>query len=484
MISFLVILFILLMQFVWKYVDDLVGKGLEWYVIAELLVYTSASLVPLALPLAVLLASIMTFGRMGENYELVAFKSSGVSFFRVMRPLLIAMFFLSIGAFLFSNYVIPYSNLKSGALLWDITRSKPAFNLRAGVFYNGIEGYSIKVASKGGDNGNLLQDVLIYDHTANRGNVKVISAKSGEMLIDEEANTMTLELYEGFSYEEMNPENRQKRKNYPLLRSHFSKEVIRFDLSNFKMKRTDEGLFKNNYKMLKFDQLTQAIDSLQGQLDDEEENFKERLAVRYNYDPPTKEGGVKTTSKKKVSNDPAVIDTVPGDFLLENYGIPEQQRIIQTATVAARNSKAYVYSYIGDFRNKNRWIVKHKLETHKKFTLSFAVIFLFLVGAPLGSIIRKGGMGLPVVVAVLIFLFYHIVSTTAEKLGKDFVLTPFGAMWLSSMILFPVGVWLTYKSTTDSALFNAERYWQPIENFFRSIFQRKKRRRAHSSTDA
>ncbi|MCE2495663.1 MAG: LptF/LptG family permease [Flavobacteriales bacterium] len=482
-ISFLVILFILLMQFVWKYVDDLVGKGLEWYIIAELLVYTSASLVPLALPLAVLLASIMTFGRMGENYELVAFKSSGVSLFRIMRPLLVAMFFMSIGAFLFSNYVIPYSNLKSGALLWDITRSKPAFNLRTGVFYNGIEGYSIKVANKSGENGNLLEDVMIYDHTANRGNVKVISAESGKMIMNEDDNIMTLELYNGFSYEEMNPENRQKRKNYPLLRSHFSKEIIRFDLSNFKMKRTDEGLFKNNYKMLNLAQLTHSIDSLDGQLNTETSDFKERLNSRYDYQPParTEEGAV--SSKHKLEAQPEQIDSVPGQYLLENYELPEQQRIIQTATVSARNAKAYVYSYIGEFKNKNRWIVKHKLETHKKFTLSFAVLILFLVGAPLGSIIRKGGMGLPVVVAILIFLFYHIVSTTTEKLGRDFVLTPFGAMWLSSMILLPFGLWLTYKSTTDSALFNSERYWQPIERLFKKLFTRKKRH-ADMSADA
>lgn len=474
-ISFLVILFILLMQFVWKYVDDLVGKGLEWYIVAELLVYTSASLVPLALPLAVLLASIMTFGRMGENYELVAFKSSGISLFRIMRPLLVAMFFLSIGAFLFSNYVIPYSNLKSGALLWDITRSKPAFNLRSGVFYNGIEGYSIKVANKSGDDGNLLEDVMIYDHTENRGNVKVISAESGKMIINEEDNIMTLELYNGYSYEEMNPENRQKRKNYPLLRSHFSKEIIRFDLSNFKMKRTDEGLFKNNYKMLNFAQLTHSIDSLQGQLNTETTDFKARLNSRYDHSPPTRKEKVNTTSNRILESQPEVIDSVPGKFLLEQFDIPVQQRVIQTATVSARNAKAYIYSYVGEFRNKSRWIVKHKLETHKKFTLSFAVIILFLVGAPLGSIIRKGGMGLPVVVAILIFLFYHIVSTTTEKLGKDFVLTPFGAMWMASMILLPFGLWLTYKSTTDSALFNSERYWMPIENFFRRVFQRKKR---------
>ncbi len=474
MISFMVMLFILLMQFVWKYVDDLVGKGLEWYIIAKLLIYTSASLVPLALPLAVLLASIMTFGQMGENCELVAFKSSGVSLFRIMRPLLISMFFLSIGAFLFSNYVIPYSNLKSGALLWDITRIKPAFNLRAGVFYNGIKDYSIKVTKKGGENDNLLENVMIYDHTAQRGNVKVIRARSGKMTMDEEANIMALELYNGFSYEEINPRNRQKRRNYPLLRTHFRKEVIRFDLSTFKMKRTDEGLFKNNYKMLNLTQLANSIDSLQEQLNTEAGEFRERLSARYDYEPSVQIGGDTDSIWHQLTDQPKVLNSVPGNFLMESYASPDQLRIIEAATVAARNSKAYVYSYISDFDNRKRWIVKHKLETHKKFTLSFAVIILFLVGAPLGSIIRKGGMGLPVVVASLIFLFYHVASTIAEKLGKDFILTPFGAMWLSSLIILPFGLWLTYKSTTDSTLFNAGRYWLPVDRFFRRLLIRKK----------
>ena len=366
MISFMVMLFILLMQFVWKYVDDLVGKGLEWYIIAKLLIYTSASLVPLALPLAVLLASIMTFGQMGENCELVAFKSSGVSLFRIMRPLLISMFFLSIGAFLFSNYVIPYSNLKSGALLWDITRIKPAFNLRAGVFYNGIKDYSIKVTKKGGENDNLLENVMIYDHTAQRGNVKVIRARSGKMTMDEEANIMALELYNGFSYEEINPRNRQKRRNYPLLRTHFRKEVIRFDLSTFKMKRTDEGLFKNNYKMLNLTQLANSIDSLQEQLNTEAGEFRERLSARYDYEPSVQIGGDTDSIWHQLTDQPKVLNSVPGNFLMESYASPDQLRIIEAATVAARNSKAYVYSYISDFDNRKRWIVKHKLETHKK----------------------------------------------------------------------------------------------------------------------
>jgi len=473
-ISFVVVLFILLMQFVWKYVDDLVGKGLEWYTILELLLYTSASLVPMALPLAVLLASIMTFGRMGENYELVAFKSSGVSLIRIMRPLFMGMVALAFGAFLFSNYVIPYSNLKSGALLWDITRSKPAFNLRAGIFYNGIEGYSIKVAEKGGDDGNLLKDVLIYDHSANKGNIKVISAAHGEMIIDEESNYMILELYNGFSFEEMEPENKQKRKNYPLLRSHFSKEIIRFDLSAFRMKRTDEGLFKNNYKMLNLEQLRYSIDSLQGRFDNDKSDFDSRLSARYKAEPVAKKEAVSTSQKRVLASSPPIIDTLAHSILMENYNRAEQLRILHAATTSARNSKAYVYSYIREFRNKEQWIIKHKLEEHKKFTLSFAVIILFLVGAPLGAIIRKGGMGLPVVIAIIIFLFYHILSTTTHKLGKDFVLTPFAAMWISSIVLTPFGLWLTYKSNRDSALFNFDRYWQPIEAFFTRLFKRKK----------
>lgn len=213
---------------------------------------------------------------------------------------------------------------------------------------------------------------------------------------------------------------------------------------------------------------------MQGRFDNDKSDFDSRLSARYKAEPVAKKEAVSTSQKRVLASSPPIIDTLSHSILMENYNRAEQLRILHAATTSARNSKAYVYSYIREFRNKEQWIIKHKLEEHKKFTLSFAVIILFLVGAPLGAIIRKGGMGLPVVIAIIIFLFYHILSTTTHKLGKDFVLTPFAAMWISSIVLTPFGLWLTYKSNRDSALFNFDRYWQPIEAFFTRLFKRKK----------
>ena len=469
LITFAVVQFILLMQFVWKYVDDLVGKGLEWYLIVELLVYTSASLVPLSLPLAVLLSSIMTFGKMGENYELIALKSSGISFFRIMRPLLITMVVLAVGAFYFSNDIIPAANLKSGSLLWDITQKKPAFNLQPGTFYTGIEGFSIKVDNKSGENGEFLEGVMIYDHSENRGNTKVIRSEKGKMTVDEKDNLLIFELENGFSYEEMPVKNRKERNRHPFVRTAFEKQVIRFDMSNFSMERTDEGLFKSDFRMKNVGQLHRDIDSLSTRMDSLFSDIGTRLTRKYI----------------------AIIDTLNRDSLdqfqklhktptelLSLYSKGDQRNILSLALTKTRSARSYVSSYRKEVSWKSEIIARHILEFHKKFTLSVAIIMLFLVGAPLGSIIRKGGMGMPVVVAVLIFLFYHIATSTSDKLGRDWSLDPNYAMWIPVAIFAPLGIYLTYKSTMDSRLFDIDAYLEPL----RKIAAKKKKKDA-TATD-
>lgn len=455
LITFVVILFLLLMQFVWKYVDDMVGKGLEWYVIAELLFYTSASLVPLALPLAVLLSAIMTYGKMGEQYELIAFKSSGISLMRIMRPLMVMNILLAIGAFFFANNVIPVANLKSGSLLWDITRKKPAFNLKEGVFYNGIEGYSIKVAEKYGENNNQLKDVLIYDHTESRGNTKVIRAKHGEMYVMEEENFLAFKLYDGYSYEELRPKDKTENQRQPHLKFQFSEQIILFDLSNFSMARTDEMLFKNDYRMMNIVQLDRNSDSLKLRLDTVLSTFNDRLVTKYTFVYPD------SIASKRTAIYP----------LLSSFESGAQERIIRMATNLARNSKSYINSHVSEFRWKREYITRHIMEKHKKFTLPLACVILFFVGAPLGAIIRKGGMGMPVIVAVMIFIVYHVMNTMMEKLGREMSVSPFFAIWTSSLFFLPLGFWLTYKSTTDSTLFNIDVYLEP----FRKLFTRKRK---------
>lgn len=252
LVTFFISLFVLLMQFLWKYIDDLVGKGLDPYIIIKLMVYVSVTLVPLALPLSLLLSSIMTFGNLAEHFELTACKSAGLSLQRIMRPLTITAVAICLTAFYFSNYVLPVANLKMNALLYDVRQQKPALLIKEGIFYNGIDGYSIRIGKKDSD-GKTIEDIMIYDHTENRGNTKMILAERGKMAMSDDERYLLLTLYKGSSYEEQ--ENRGAKITRPLLRTEFEEELVRFDLNSFKMTRTNEQLFKDNYQMLNLWQL-------------------------------------------------------------------------------------------------------------------------------------------------------------------------------------------------------------------------------------
>ena len=456
-ITFFVTVFVLLMQFVWKYIDDLVGRGVEWYYIVEVMLYSSATLVPLALPLAILLSSIMTFGTMGEHYELAAMKSSGISLYRIMRPLIILMLFISIGAFMFSNYVIPVSNLKSQNLLRNIAAQKPALNIREGIFYTGIEGFSIKVGKKYGKDKKKLQDIIIYDHSNRKGNTKVILANKGSMDLSEDERFLIITLIDGHSYEELEPGSRKDRHKKPFVKTAFSRDVIRFNLEQFQAGDLKK-ITKKDYKMLNIGQLTRSADSLSVDFDEKKMLFATQLRQKYQFDK------VEFNDTNQVALD--------NDILANIKGASMRNRVIQNALRLARSSKYYVTSTERSFWYRKRLIAKHYLEIHRKFSLSFACIVLFFIGAPLGAIIRKGGMGMPVVVAVIIFLIFYTLSIIGEKMGREHLLQPFEAMWIAPLVLMPVGIFLTYKAATDSVLFNIELYLKPFEKLV-AIFRKK-----------
>lgn len=460
LITFSVVQFLLLMQFLWKYVDDLVGKGLEWYLVLELMMYTSASIVPLSLPLAVLLSAIMTFGKMGEQYELIGLKSTGISFFKIMLPLTVFMVMLSGGAFLFSNYIIPRANLKSGALLWDITQKKPSFNLEPGQFYKGIEGYSIRIGEKSGENGEKLKDVIIYDHSENRGNSKVIRAESGLMYADDTQQLLVFELLNGSSYEEVKTDDPADRHRHPFLRTSFDREIIRFDLTHFQMSRTDEGLFKNDFRMQNLRELDYNTDTLRKKYDAVVQRMSDRVRIKYAVFDQGMDSVAKPTPKKVLAASSLDLESDLAQRIhwIQRFSKSNQRRVLQTALNLARSAKSHIASHQKEVEWRALIIARHRIEWHKKITLSASVLMLFLVGAPLGGIIRKGGLGMPVVVAIVIFLAYHILTTMAEKLGRDYVLDPDWAMWLPLAVFYPLGMYLTYKSTADSSLFDAERY--------------------------
>lgn len=335
--------------------------------------------------------------------------------------------------------IAPIATLKFKSLLWDITQAKPSLELREGVFYNGIETYSIRIGTKD-KNSNKLGDVLIYQHEkTNPGNYRVIRAKSGEMVKSANDRAMTLILYDGVSYEEAGREN---DKDHPLIQSKFQSDIIRIDLSGFDMQRTDEDLWKNHMKMMSMNQLTTSIDSLQSQSNQRSTEVEDYFANSITT-PLTSDSG------HMASTDELIFEKIDPKY---------QRNTLNVALNVTRNNKNFLERTIAEMDNRREYINKHKIEWHRKLTLSFACIILFFIGAPLGAIIKKGGLGLPVVFSVVFFLIFHITSISGEKMVDSGVLSPFGGMWLSSMILLPIAVFLTYKAAKDAPIFDGDTY--------------------------
>ena len=443
LLTFILILFILLMQFVWKYLDDLMGKGLDMNIIFELLLFQSTNLVQLALPLAVLLSSIMTFGNLAENYELVALKSSGLSLLRIMRPLIVLIFIISIGAFFFSNHVTPYANLKSRSLLYDIVHQKPLLEVKESVFYNGLEGYSIRVGKKD-LKADVMYDILIYDHRdAEKGNATVIRAKSGKMDKTLSGRYMLFRLFDGYSYDEQGAVKRSDP-SMPFVKSEFKEMVLRLDLSSFEFKESDEEQWTNNIPMQNLSQLSTTADSLTAQV------ARRKTAIQAYL-----KKNIYLTRDSLKTDISQVSDL---QYAIDSLSQKQKERLYRISYNMVNNSSAYLKTAEEDLNNRRIFINKHWNEWHRKFTLSFACIVLFFIGAPLGAIIKKGGLGLPVVFSIIFFLIFHISSITGEKMSNSGTLEPFEGMWLSTSILTPIAVFLTYKAVNDSALFDRGTY--------------------------
>lgn len=455
--TFFISLFILLMQFLWKYIDDLVGKGLEWYVIAELLFYASSTFVPMALPLAILLSSLMTFGNLGENYELVAMKAAGISLRRIMFPLIISSILISLIAFYFSNNILPIANLKFKSLLYDVREQKLALDIKEGVFYDGLDGFVIRIGKKEKDE-RTIKDIMIYDHRNNRGNVNVTVADSGFMELSPDGRNLIFILYNGSNYTDKT-DQRHWQKNRPFQKTNFRENYKRFDLMDFELSRTNEDLFKSNYSMLNLHQLQEAEDSLITSYNRRKEEIP-RMLLRnfYFYNKIDSTRAADFVTEEAYTED-----------LLAGYNNYDKMTIIDEATKRCRSGKENIEHYIGELESKAEMVYKHQAEWHRKFTLSFACFVLFFIGAPLGAIIRRGGLGLPVVVSVLFFTLFHIISITSEKSVKSGVIDANTGMWIASAVLLPLGIFLTMKATTDSPLLDADA-WVKL---FRKIGKRR-----------
>ncbi|HQV06174.1 MAG: LptF/LptG family permease [Chitinophagaceae bacterium] len=458
--TFFIVLLVLIMQFFWLYIDDFVGKGIATGVIFEFILYQSAVLVPLALPLSILLSSLMTFGNLGESFELVAIKSAGISLLRFMRPIFVVSSVIAIMAFLFANYVIPVANLKARTLLGDIVFAKPAFDLKEGVFYDKIPNYAIKIGTKE-KNDSVVKDIIIYEQD-NQLQDNFIIAKSGVMRVSKNKRFLEFNLKDGWRYQERGNAYGGNQ-NTEFIRIGFKELQKQFDLSSLGFSnRTADSLNKNNAKMFSMRQLEVSIDSLEKDLQHEEARGAEGLFNQFYF------AKMPDSSRQKLSA--ANIQLTKKDFASM---LPDSARSIIDQKLAAIVSTLIpsVESLQTILHDKERNIREHKIEWHRKIVLSLACIILFLIGAPLGAIIRKGGLGTPLIFAIVFFMLFYFSSTVGEKFAKENTMSPFGGMWLASFVLIPIGIFLTWKAMRDSQLFNKEFYnrlGQAIKRFFSS----------------
>jgi lipopolysaccharide export system permease protein len=440
--TFFITVLVLVMQFFWLYIDDFVGKGLSTGIILEFIWYQSAVLVPLALPLAVLLSSLMTFGNLGESYELIAIKSAGISLLRFMRPLFVVTLFICGIAFLFSNYIIPVANLKSRTLLADIVYAKPSFDLKEGVFYDKLSGFAIKIGQKE-KNDSIIKNIIIYEQS-NGIQDNFIIASDGVMRISENKRYMEFILKNGWRYEERGSGTSSTS---DFIRLGFKEYKRQFDLGSFGLQqRTADSVNKNNARMLSMRQLGVAIDSI--------EKVNKLMASRVKTDV----FGFLPFSRFLDSNWKG--KATPVKVRSFEQLIPDSIKALvhQKAGNRINSLKGSNEIILAQYEDLQRNLRQHQIEWHRKISLSVACLVLFLIGAPLGSIIRKGGLGSPLVFAIIFFMLFYFSSTTGEKFAKEGSMDPRIGMWMSTFFLVPIGIFLTYKAMRDSQLFSKEFY--------------------------
>ncbi len=458
LMTFFICLFIVLMQFLWRYIDDLVGKGLEMHVIGELFFYAALTMVPMALPLAILLASLMTFGNLGERFELTAMKASGISLMKVMRPLIVFIALVAIGAFFFQNYVLPVAQAKMWTLLYSVRQKSPELEIPEGVFYDQIPGYNFYVEEKGRESGTLF-DMMIYDVSRGFENARIILADSGHLKLADDKEHLFLQLHSGEQFENLRENSAGgNSQNQPYRRESFKlKEILlKFD-ANFN--RMDESGMRNQYVGKNISQLRATIDSVTLRVDSIGAGYARDIKERDYMRVPYWRERVVDGNRVKMKQQPVAMEA-PLD--MDSLFYKEKPAMVasylsQALLKAQRVKQDYEFkSYAMDADRET--IRRHGIEMQKKFTLSFACLIFFFIGAPLGAIIRKGGLGTPLVISVILFIIYYIIDNTGYKMARDGKLEVWMGMWLSSAILLPLGVFFTYKAMKDSAVFDLDAY--------------------------
>ncbi len=456
---FVILLLIFILQTVWLFISELAGKDLDFVLIVKFLLFKMPSLVPLVLPLSVLLASIMTFGSLAENYEFAAMKSAGISLQRIMRGLTFFILLLSFCAFFFANNVIPFAEYKFINFRRSIAQMKPAMAIAEGQFSD-VGLYNIKVEKKSGPNGNFLTGVTIHKKINDYdGSKNVIKAKTGELISSENSNILQLVLHDGYYYEDIVPKKYEDRNKLPFAKSSFKRYIINIDLTKLKSADAEEDLVKDTDKMLNIKELLITIDSLNTDYQKDVTSIADNSFIR---------NGVVFSEIKK----PTDVDGFKKN-LLDNYTDQEKANLLRVASSNMTSYNFSIESYKNELFGKTENINEHWIAVYDKLVIAFACLLMFFIGAPLGAIIRKGGLGLPIVFAVTIFILFHFINTFGKKVAQENGITPFMGCWLSSMVLLPLAILLTYRATNDIGLFSLDNFISPIQKLFQKIFPTK-----------
>lgn len=465
---FFITVFILIMQFLWVYINDLVGKGLGFWVIMEFLGWGIATILPMAMPLATLLASIMTFGNLGESNELLAMKAAGISLQRIFLPLIFVAGGISIAAFFVSNNFIPVAYNKIYTLQYDISRTKEEIKIPTGTFYNGIDGYSIRVDARDKESG-MMYNVMIYNHTKNKGNISLALADSGMIRSTPDKKSLVFTLFDGVSYEETNSRN-YRDTSYALQKVTFEEQEIIIALENYAFQKSDEDRYGSEIMARNLRQLSQDRDSIGGVYDQTLQNQRGKVMYELDLKFPKQ---FDTTYNKGYRNN------YPVDSLVTWETASEELEAVENAIKSIKRAVATMNDFDREALQQTFYLRRINLEYLRKFTLAFACFIFFFIGAPLGAIIRKGGLGTPVIVSAFFFVLYYVVDIIGKKLAKDGVVSPAIGAFSSTIFLLPIGVFLTWKSTKESSIFDIETYLLPIKKFFARFSMIK--RRAESS---
>lgn len=511
--TFLIALFVLIMQFLWLYIDDIIGKGVGFFMMIELIGYLSVSLIPTALPIAILISSVMVMGNLAERYELASFKSAGVRLLRVMQPLLYLAVTVAIFSFICSNNLIPVSNLKFKSRLYDIRKSKPTLSMEQGQFNDDFKNFTIHIGHKNADNV-TIEDVLIYDHNNyNRGKFTMITAKKGKMYTTPDDQYFVMDLYDGIQYQEAKQSGTGKDKTYPFIRTSFREWTKVFDLGEFDLNHTNEELFKSHQSMLTVSQLKTAIDTIELKIGERESNYRKNFAKYYPYlktykdtinqskddgalvpndqkkskytdqladqiseedkakaiTIANKQVNKKKKAKKELKTVRQILDSSMTKYttLLHTFEISNQSRFNSKAKSMARNMQGQTETTMRFLDREKEKLVKHIFELNIKFSMALACIIFLFIGAPMGAIIRKGGFGFPLLVSISFFMFYIVLNILAKKLAESFVLNATLAAWVPCFVLFPIGLILTVRAMNDSKIVNLDRYLAIIRFFTR-----------------